>query len=387
MFAHDHLFESPSTAAAIVVGIPANGQVSWHNEHGRTLKDVQYGQGPMDKKNPNDAPPPHTKATPVTLSKIFFHAPCFDGAAAAALAMSYLVTRRGWTPPELVPVTYHNDDWWLRQDLSGHTAVVDFMYQPQAKFWVDHHGSTFKETTVSGEMRDHYLASKADPTRTLVYDPSYPSGTKLLWDFIKGDVDDHDRFAELVRWANLTDSAAYESPHQAVFGDEPALRIASSLGSSLTDGHIVNLVGLLATRSLDDIAEMPIVADRFSLNRPRVERGLAMLDSAMSVEGVVGRAIVSPTENESIPKFGGFLLHPEIRYMVSLIHESKGHRVYASRNPWNGETKIHLGNLFETYGGGGHFGVGAMMHEPESRETAERMYHEVLNHIEREDGS
>jgi hypothetical protein len=39
--ARDHLFGSPSTAAAVLLGRTANGRIEWKDEHGRTLKEIQ----------------------------------------------------------------------------------------------------------------------------------------------------------------------------------------------------------------------------------------------------------------------------------------------------------------------------------------------------------
>ncbi|NBT25225.1 MAG: DUF4357 domain-containing protein [Actinobacteria bacterium] len=37
----DYLFASPSLAAGVLLGRPANGRVEWKTTDGRTLKDIQ----------------------------------------------------------------------------------------------------------------------------------------------------------------------------------------------------------------------------------------------------------------------------------------------------------------------------------------------------------
>lgn len=37
----DYLFASPSLAAGVMLGRPANGRVEWRTTDGRTLKDIQ----------------------------------------------------------------------------------------------------------------------------------------------------------------------------------------------------------------------------------------------------------------------------------------------------------------------------------------------------------
>ncbi len=46
VFDRDHLFPSPSAAAAVVLGRSANGRVEWRAEDGRTLKQLQEEQLP-----------------------------------------------------------------------------------------------------------------------------------------------------------------------------------------------------------------------------------------------------------------------------------------------------------------------------------------------------
>lgn len=42
-FTEDHLFSSPSTAAAVVMGRSANGRIEWKDKHGRSLKENEEG--------------------------------------------------------------------------------------------------------------------------------------------------------------------------------------------------------------------------------------------------------------------------------------------------------------------------------------------------------
>ncbi len=40
-FTQDYIFDSPSTAAAVVLGANANGRIEWKDVEGRTLKEIQ----------------------------------------------------------------------------------------------------------------------------------------------------------------------------------------------------------------------------------------------------------------------------------------------------------------------------------------------------------
>jgi hypothetical protein len=43
-FLRDHLFNSPSTAAGVVLGRAANGRTEWKDASGRTLKEIQSAE-------------------------------------------------------------------------------------------------------------------------------------------------------------------------------------------------------------------------------------------------------------------------------------------------------------------------------------------------------
>jgi hypothetical protein len=39
--AQDYTFDSPSTAAGVLLGRSANGRIEWKDQTGKTLKDIQ----------------------------------------------------------------------------------------------------------------------------------------------------------------------------------------------------------------------------------------------------------------------------------------------------------------------------------------------------------
>ena len=41
IFTQDHVFNSPSTAAGVILGRSAKGRIEWKNKEGKTLKEIQ----------------------------------------------------------------------------------------------------------------------------------------------------------------------------------------------------------------------------------------------------------------------------------------------------------------------------------------------------------
>lgn len=326
---------------------------------------------------------------------IVYHAPCFDGLISTVVARDYLENSRGWEISNFIPVKYNLPETWLDEPLPGrNAAIVDFLYHPKAKFWVDHHGTTFLDEKPGGKpskARADYEASVHLNSRTLIYDKTSPSGALLLWNHVKHEVSDHERFAEMVTWANRTDSANYENAEQGVFGDEPALRIATALGSGtkIEPEHLRNIIDALKVGTLAEVAALTMVLDRFIAAREKNEKGLEVIRKRMRVsDDGLGVYEADAADGVTLPRYGPFLLHPEIRYMLSLVHGEEGAKISASRNPWGPPTNAPLGQIFSgknmegKYRGGGHHPVGAVLIPKDlGREHAREVFREILVEI------
>lgn len=142
------------------------------------------------------------------------------------LANLYLEKSRGWNFTAIEPVTYDSKNRWLALPLPQNSAVVDFLYHPAAKFWADHHSTTF----LTAEARADFERRKGP---WLIYDAQSRSCASLLWRTIGPDLNSDPRLAEMVQWADKIDSADYESVEEALNGVAPALVLSRSL---LIDG-------------------------------------------------------------------------------------------------------------------------------------------------------
>jgi hypothetical protein len=309
---------------------------------------------------------------------IFFHAPCFDGLISAALACDILETAHGWKIQHFMPVTYGVGDSWLREPMPKRSAIVDFLYHPRASVWIDHHGTTFLNENA---QRD-YEVSRLNTNRTLIYDPHSPAGAKLLWDHLGSEVSDSGRYAEMVRWATLTDSAGYETAEQAVFGAEPALRIAQTLGSAIDPNRLKTILQALRRGTLDEVAALPLIAEPFARLRPKIEAGLALIAHNLYVVAD-GIAFYETTVDATdvLPRYGAFLLRPEIRYLVALVHGDRGSKISSSRNPWGPPSRARLGAILRTYGGGGHDAAASLQLPVGNIEAAQRILAAVIHDI------
>ena len=79
-------------------------------------------------------------------------------------------------------------------------------------------------------------------------------------------------------------------------------------------------------------------------------------------------------------RFAPFFHHPEMSYAVGVIPTRAGFHVTAGVNPWKlPDDGIHIGEIMEEYGGGGHRSVGGA--NPNGLDDARRVAEEIAVRI------
>jgi hypothetical protein len=270
-------------------------------------------------------------------------------------------------------VNYDQREDWASFEAGKRFAVVDFHFHPRAEYWFDHHPTTF----LSDELRAQYA-----PSERWQWDETSPSCPPLIlrhagehWGYAPST-----RFLEMARWSDVIDAARYASVEQAVFGEEPALRIARALTVAPNPGWIDTLVGALAEADLDAVAAREDVEkahQRASRNRDR-----ALEQFPPTVLSKKDGVLLFDASSNQIrrERFAAFYHHPDIQFSVGVIPTRSGFHVSAGENPWNqpvfpaGDAP-HIGTIMEAYGGGGHRAVGGA--NPESLAAARRVASEV----------
>jgi hypothetical protein len=81
-------------------------------------------------------------------------------------------------------------------------------------------------------------------------------------------------------------------------------------------------------------------------------------------------------------RFAPFFHHPDALFSVGVIPTRAGFHVTAGQNPWNPPSApLHIGEVMEAYGGGGHRAVGGV--NARSLEDARRIAAEVAGILRR----
>jgi hypothetical protein len=312
---------------------------------------------------------------------VYFHSTCFDGIVSAAMASDFLEEREGWTVNEVVPVNYDLRSGWLSCDLLTPCAIVDFLYHPQATFWADHHSTTFLDESVKIDFE-----RRRGPW--IVYNDRLGSCALLLRRHFADCFGFKDpRYDEMVEWADKIDSARYASVEEAVLGDAPALQIRASLAAGSGRELSKQLVKSLRTSTLDQVARLPIVRERAEEVQTKIAAGLERFAQAAEVhDGEIVVFDVTTQKNDMISRYAPYYFFPEARYSVGVVRSPKSAKITAMRNPWREFPSVHLGKIFEGFGGGGHQRVGAVILAGMRAQEAGSILAEITRRIREQDG-
>jgi hypothetical protein len=275
----------------------------------------------------------------------------FDGMVSAAILSVILAETRGETS-QWKSVNYDQRGNWQAFEAGKRFAVVDFHFHPRAEYWFDHHPTTF----LTPELRAQYA-----PSDRWCFDESSPSCPPLIlrharerWGY-----EAPERFVEMALWSDVVDGARYKDVEQAVFGEQPALRIARAITVAPSPEWVDSLVGVMAEGDLTSVASRPDVEkahQRASRNRDR-----ALEQFPPTVQWKRDGVLLYDASSDKIrrERFAAFYHHPDIHYCVGVIPTRSGYHVTAGINPWNPPSNgADIGAIMEGFGGGGHKAVG-----------------------------
>jgi hypothetical protein len=311
------------------------------------------------------------------LIRILYHDHCFDGAASAAFFSRFLKAQFHPGADFLYTGMAHKASQLFEDELfdGDINAIVDFKYSPNEKltWWFDHHQSAF----LSAEDQAHYERTVA--SRHLFFDPTYPSCTKFIahvardkFGFEAADLE------ELVHWADIVDSARYESAEAAVELGHAAMKITLVIEGAQGSDLVHHVIRLMQHKTLDEIMEDPRVKELWTPLYARHRRNIDLIRDASTCDQRVVYFDLIEQEVEGYNKFIPYYLHPESVYTVSVSNQSFRTKVSVGSNPWvPGPLKHNLATICERYGGGGHPRVGAISFPKGDVETARKVAAEV----------
>jgi len=258
-------------------------------------------------------------------------------------------------------------------------AILDFRFSaaPQLTWYFDHHVSAF--ATPDERAVYERTASEIGVARRMFHDGTYSSATKLIADVGR------DRFGldpapieDLVKWADMIDSAAFPDAKMAVERKEPELQLMTVVEHMGNDAFLSRMVPRLLESSLFDVARSDDVAQAYQPLRVAHEAFVKLVEQRSEIIGsAVGGVVLVDLADEVIEvagKFVTYALHPESAYSVLLSRSRTKCKISIGYNPWSPVPRRHnIAAICERHGGGGHPVVGAISLPADSVENAKRL--------------
>jgi hypothetical protein len=296
------------------------------------------------------------------------HGHCFDG-----LCSAVMFTRlyRHRFAGDGATFGYHGAGYGPGQNgvepkvLSGDVnAILDFRYSalPKLDWYFDHHVSAFVSPDDRADFEHRAAAQQAAGERRFFHDGAYSSATKLIADLGR------ERFgldpaptAELVRWADMIDSASFPSAEMAVRRAEPELRLMTVVEHLGDDAFLARMVPRLLEQPLAEVARSADVTAAYEPLGRAHEAFVTLVEQRAERMGDVILVDLSDQLIEVAGKFVTYALFPESAYSVLLSRSKSKCKISIGYNPWSPVARRHnIAEICERHGGGGHPVVGAI---------------------------
>ena len=309
------------------------------------------------------------------------HGHCFDGLSSAVL-FTRLMHERGLSQAHF---EYKACGYGMNQQraedkllVGDENAILDYRFStsPKLTWYFDHHRTAFQ----SDEER---AAFEAAHPPNFFFDASYSSCTKLIADTAQKRFGFSDpKLDPLVRFADIIDSARFESPEQAIDRSDPLMRLVSVVEHYGDDGFYSLLVPELLQKSLTEVAGSAAISERYKPLGKKHERFVERVRETSVVQGRVVFADMTDGILESVGKFVTYALFPKSVYSVLVGVLKGGPKISVGYNPWSGEPNdVDISAICARYGGGGHPVVGGISFASNEVERARLVAHEIAKEL------
>jgi hypothetical protein len=304
---------------------------------------------------------------------LYVHFPCFDGVVSGVLSILFLSKSLHWRFRTIHPVNYSQQDDWSHLQLPRRSAVVDFLYHPQADFWADHHSTTFCSELMKADFEAHGHEFR-------FYDSRAGSCAMLLWQQLGAFLGPDPRLEEMARWADKIDSASYASVEEAIFSLHPAMVVSRSLAVDADGEYCRFLITLLQKSNLEEAAQTSQVQKRFITAKTLTDAGLDRVGKSISLRGNVA-FFEANSEGVMMNRYAPYCFYPHASYSVGVVHSKSGTKITAMRNPWLNFESAHLGQFMRKFGGGGHQRVGSVILPNATNSQVSEIVPELLHEL------
>jgi hypothetical protein len=288
------------------------------------------------------------------------HGHCFDGLSSAVVFTRLIqeLEGRGYDF-DYRACGYTPDQPPLAQVLDGaQNAILDYRFCPSDKltWYFDHHLTAFN----SQHERDYFEARK-DSGR-FFFDPTVSSCTKYIAQVARQTFGlDMAELAPLESWADVVDSARFDSAEAAIDRSHPVLRLVNVIENHCDSEFLASFVPRLLREPLDQVAKSPAIEALYAPLGAKAKAFESGVRRLAEVEDNVVFVDMTSMVVDSIGKFVAYALHPTIAYSVVVVRLPGCIKISVGHNPWSGhELNADISAICARYGGGGHPMVGGI---------------------------
>jgi len=314
------------------------------------------------------------------------HGHCFDGMCSAVMFTRLL---RHLHPGEELAFTYRAQGYGPGSNgvdpavfTGDENAILDFRFSPAPKltWYFDHHVSAFPSPDDRAAYEERAQESSA---RTMFHDGKYGSCTKLIADIGKARFGlDVSNEAELIRWADMIDTAGFPSAEMAVARSEPVLHLMTAVEHQGGDAFLQTMVPRLLEEPLEELSRGKDIAEAFAPLAAQHEGYVELVKQHAVVKGDVVVVDLSSVVLDVAAKFVTYSLWPDSAYSVVLSCSPSKCKISIGYNPWSPVPRRHnIAAICERHGGGGHPVVGAISLPADQKERAQKLMNELAEEL------
>jgi nanoRNase/pAp phosphatase (c-di-AMP/oligoRNAs hydrolase) len=249
-------------------------------------------------------------------------------------------------------------------ELSERDICTNLPYDPRAGLVFDHHASEMVRNSNNGSLRN------GEPAPNHVIDPKAPSAARVVYDYYGGKARFPQVPDDLMAAVDQADSAQYSV-------DDILNPTGWTLLNYLMDSRtglgrfrtfrisnyalMMDLIDVCATMPVEEILQLPDVAERVALYREQADLFVAQLRRVSRLDGQL--VVVDYRGEETIHagnRFTVYALFPQTTVSVHLIPgRGNANTVLAvGKSIVNRSSGFDIGAAMLRFGGGGHAGAG-----------------------------
>ena len=280
----------------------------------------------------------------MNLKAIYYHSD-FDGIVSASMLYRFV-----GKVSNLYPVDYHLQKDWANKHLLRPSAIVDFLYHPDATFWFDHHSNPF----VKASWRNSFFE-----TSKQIWRPRAPSCPPVILEALPFTEVDKAHFAEYIHWSSVIDSALYMSVEEATDSHNPFIKLSRVI-PIIKDAAKSEMVKLIAHNRVSAVLQHPFIVAGLKLIEHIDDTISENLTDLMQFDGIVVKLDQS-SYDWPYQRYQAYKFYPKARFVVGIYKARQLFTVSVGPNPWQMPPDIDIGTICRRWGGGGHKTVGGMM--------------------------